>query len=128
MSRYYTYQKGYNDKDINGTSEVVMVDASDEPDNAEGKDGGALKKEEVDRTRMSLYKNVINIRAGRFLGILVVPQYWNQTIRVSFKFQRNDIINFSIIVVLPSLETVFQARKLVIAILLKTKAWYLQTK
>ena len=39
------------------------------------------------------------IRAGRFLGILVVPWYWNQMIRVSSKFQRNDIIDFGIIVV-----------------------------
>ena len=67
-------------------------------------------------------------RAGRFLGILVVPRYWNQKIRVSSKFQRNDIIDFGIIVVLPSLETLFEAKRLVIAMLLKTKAWYLQTK
>ena len=32
--------------------------------------------------------------AGRFLGILVEPRYWNQTIPVSSKFQRNDIIGF----------------------------------
>ena len=37
-------------------------------------------------------------------------------------------MDFSIIVVLLSLETLFEAKRLVIAILLKTKAWYLQTK
>ena len=45
--------------------------------------------------------------------------------RVSSKFQRNDIIDFGIIVVLPSLETLFEAKRLVIAILMKG---YLQTK
>ena len=67
-------------------------------------------------------------RAGRYLGILVVPRYWSQTIHVSSKFQRNDIIDFGIIVVLPSLETLFEAKRVVIAVLLKTIAWYLQTK
>ena len=52
----------------------------------------------------------------------------NQTIRVSSKFQRNDIIDFDIIVVLLSLKTLFEAKRLVIAILLMKNAWYLQTK
>ena len=41
-------------------------------------------------------------------------RYWNQTIRVSSKFQRNDIIDFGIIVVLLSPETLFEAKRLVI--------------
>ena len=52
----------------------------------------------------------------------------DDTIGVSSKFQRNDIIDFGIIMVLPSLEALFEAKKLVIAMLLKTKTWYLQAK
>ena len=44
-------------------------------------------------------------------------------IHVLSKFQRNDIIDFSIIVVLPSLETLFEAKRLVI-----TEDKILQTK
>ena len=51
-------------------------------------------------------------RAGRYLSILVVPRYWNQTIHVSSKFQRNDTIDFGVIVVLLSLETLFEAKRL----------------
>ena len=43
--------------------------------------------------------DVIN-RAGRFLGILLTPPYWNEKIRVSSKFQRSNIIAFGIIAVL----------------------------
>ena len=42
-------------------------------------------------------------------------------IRVSSKSQRNNIIDFGIIVVLPSLETLFEAKRLVIAILINGK-------
>ena len=41
-------------------------------------------------------------RAGRYLGILVIPQYGNQTVRVSSNFQ---FIAFSIIEVLLHLGT-----------------------
>ena len=46
----------------------------------------------VNSLDLSLF--IVNIRAGQFLGILVVPRYWNQTIPLSSKFQRNDIIEF----------------------------------
>ena len=39
------------DEDINGTCKVVMVDASNEPDNVE--DEGALKNEAVDKIKIS---------------------------------------------------------------------------
>ena len=66
-----------------------------------------------------------NTRAGRYLGILVVPRYWNQTIHILSKFY---IIDFGIIVILPSSETLFMARRLVIAMLPKGKTWYLQNQ
>ena len=44
-------------------------------------------------------------KAGQYLDILVIPWYWNQTICASSKFQRNNIIAFSIITVLLCLET-----------------------
>ena len=74
--------------------------------------------------RAHYYFEIISM-AGRYLVILVVPRYWNKTIRVSSKFQRNDIINFSIIVALPSPETLFEAKILAIATLLKIIACYL---
>ena len=74
--------------------------------------------------RAHYYFEIIS-RAVRYLGNLVVPRYWNKTIRVSSKFQRNDIIDFSIIVALPSPETLFEAKILAIATLLKIIACYL---
>ena len=65
----------------------------------------------------------VTSRGGRYLGILVILQYRNQTIRVLSKFQKNDII-----AVFPCLETFFGARRSVIAILLQTKVWYLINK
>ena len=47
-------------------------------------------------------------RAGRYLGILVIPRYGNQMICVSSKFLCNDIIAFSITAVLPCLETLLR--------------------
>ena len=49
-------------------------------------------------------------------------------IHVSSKFQCIDIITFSIIAVLPCLDTVLRARRLVIAVILQKKAWYLQNQ
>ena len=74
--------------------------------------------------RAHYYFEIIS-RAVRYLGNLVVPRYWNKTIRASSKFQRNDIIDFSIIVALPSPETLFEAKILAIATLLKIIACYL---
>ena len=37
-----------------------MVDASDEPDNVEDEEGGALKNEAVDKIKISLYMNIIS--------------------------------------------------------------------
>ena len=36
-------------------------------------------------------------RAGRFLGIIVIPRYCNETISVSRRFRRNDNITISIL-------------------------------
>ena len=64
-------------------------------------------------------------RAERYLGILVALRYRNQVIPVSSKFQKTDIIAFGIIAVS---RNSFQAIRLVITILLKTKTWYLQNQ
>ena len=61
-------------------------------------------------------------RAGRYLGILVIPGYWNQTIATyvyCVNFSESGFIVF---------ENSFEARRLVMAILLKTKAQYLQNQ
>ena len=64
-------------------------------------------------------------RAERYLGILVALRYRNQVIPVSSKFQKNDIITFGSFTLS---RNSFEAKRLVIAILLKTKAWYLQNQ
>jgi len=48
------------------------------------------------RMLVFFYTNTIT-RAGRYLAILVIPWYWDQTIRVSSKFQWNHIIAFGIL-------------------------------
>ena len=51
-----------------------------------------------------LVYTIVFIRAGWYLGILVITWYWNQMIHVSSKFQWNDIITFDIITVLAYLK------------------------
>ena len=40
---------------------------------------------------------MLHTRAGRFLGIIVIPRYCNETISVSRRFRRNDNITISIL-------------------------------
>ena len=40
---------------------------------------------------------LVETRAGRFLGIIVIPRYCNETISVSRRFRRNDNITISIL-------------------------------
>ena len=65
---------------------------------------------------MMFAQDVVINRAGWYLNILVIPRYWNQMIHISFKL------------VLLWFRNSFKARRLVIAMLLKTKTWYLQNQ